>query len=223
MDKRIYNTWPIKHWFGSKNNLEKHKFYDLYCWMVARCRRKTHASYKNYWGRWIKCLWKNFEEFKDDMYESYLQHIEEYWKKDTSLDRIDVNWNYCRENCRWATRTQQATNTRVSLKALVDWIEYTTRDISDICWIWTDWAWDRIKLFNKGEITKEQLLLKWHLKKRAWKWPKKITIEWIEYTSRKIADLCWISLWTASQRINRYLEWISWKESLLAVWNMDKK
>lgn len=159
MDKRINNHWAVIHWFGWKKlNPEKHKFYDLYCWMRARCYRKEHSSYKNYWWRWIKVLWNSFEEFKNDMYESYLDHIEKYWKAQTSLDRIDNDWNYCKENCRRATRIEQRANQRKSLYVVVDWIKYTTRDISEMCHLCIDWASDRIKKYKLWFITKEQLL-----------------------------------------------------------------
>ena len=78
--------------------------------MKARCTEECRRWYHNYGGRWIKVLWKSFEEFRDDMYESYLEHIKEYWEKETTIDRIDVDWNYCKENCRRATLKEQANN-----------------------------------------------------------------------------------------------------------------
>lgn len=80
--------------------------------MNDRCKYKSNASYKNYGWRWIVCEWKTFEEFKDDMYESYLEHVKKFWEKQTTIDRIDANWNYCKDNCRWATYSEQNRNKR---------------------------------------------------------------------------------------------------------------
>lgn len=165
MDGRIKNSWLTTHWFGSKRfSWEKYKFYELYLWMIARCTNKNHKWYKNYWWRWIKCLWKSFEEFRDDMYESYLTHIKEYWKRQTTLDRIDNDWNYCKDNCKWATRFEQVRNTRVAKIAEVDGKKYSSRDVSEMCWIWIDAARNRIKKYLKWESTVEKLLFIWNRK-----------------------------------------------------------
>lgn len=88
------------------------ELYKRYYSIMNRCNSKKNKDYKNYGGRGIKVEWNSFKEFNDDMYQSYLEHVKIHGKKQTSLDRIDVNGNYCKENCRWATYKIQATNRR---------------------------------------------------------------------------------------------------------------
>ena len=99
--------------------------------MQTRCYYKKFKHFHNYGGRGIKCLWKTFEEFRDDMHASYVEHVKEFGERGTTLDRTDNNGNYCKDNCRWATQKQQARNKRTTLlltykgqtKPLVDWAE----------------------------------------------------------------------------------------------------
>lgn len=72
--------------------------------MKIRCYDQRHNSYTNYGARGIKVdpLWmQSFSNFLKDMGER---------PEGTSLDRIDVNGNYCALNCKWATRNEQALN-----------------------------------------------------------------------------------------------------------------
>ena len=85
------------------------RFYKIYHGIKARCENKNIGkSYKWYGGKGIKILWKTFEEFRDDMYPSYLEHIKKFGEKQTTIDRIDSSKNYYKKNCRWATYKEQA-------------------------------------------------------------------------------------------------------------------
>lgn len=128
------------HW------LSHTKIYNTYISIKQRCNNINNKRYNDRWGRWIKCLWKSFEEFRDDMYDSMLDHIKEYGEKETTIDRIDNDWNYCKENCRWATHSQQNSNIRKSYREY-NWIKKT--------------LWEWAKLYNCSKLTIHRYCMKW--------------------------------------------------------------
>ena len=115
--------------------------------MKSRCLNKADAGYPNYGGRGIKVCerWRNsFENFLEDMGEKPSpQH---------SLDRIDVNGDYTPENCRWATRKEQANNKRTSAyltlgertQTVSQWAEELSMPRPTLEWRITA-GWDSIK------------------------------------------------------------------------------
>jgi len=80
------------------------RIHSIFYNMLARCNNPKSNRFNHYWWRGIKCLWNKFEDFHEDMKDTYSDNLQ--------IDRIDVNWNYCKENCRWADSTTQARNKR---------------------------------------------------------------------------------------------------------------
>ena len=107
------------------------KLYVTYINILQRCNNPHQESYKHYWAKGIKCEWNSFEEFYKDMWESYYKHIEEYGKSETTIDRIDSKWNYCKTNCRWATHWEQSNNLSSNRRVIYKWKEYKT--LTSLC------------------------------------------------------------------------------------------
>ncbi len=94
------------------HGLSKTRFYHIWSVMLQRINNPKNTHYRYYGGRGIKCEWKGFIEFRNDMYLFYLAHTKEFGEKNTTLERIDNNKNYSKSNCKWATVKEQHYNTR---------------------------------------------------------------------------------------------------------------
>ena len=102
---------------GSDNYRYRHgmfgtRLYNIWRSMKQRCYCPNHLYYKYYGGKGISVCnkWLVFACYKNDMYESYLEHVEAFGEKDTTMDRIDSNGNYELSNVSWSTRKEQANN-----------------------------------------------------------------------------------------------------------------
>jgi len=95
----FHDELPITH------GLSKTKIYKVWQGLKTRCNKKQNRAYKNYGGRGISYdpRWEKFDAFLSDMGEP---------PDGLTLDRIDNNGDYCKDNCRWATWEQQQRNRR---------------------------------------------------------------------------------------------------------------
>jgi len=94
-------------------------FYSKWAGIKQRCLNKNNKRFNEWGGRGIKICdrWLKFENFRDDMYKSYQEHVEKHGIKQTSLDRINVNGDYEPSNCKWATWKEQFNNRRCMNKS----------------------------------------------------------------------------------------------------------
>lgn len=125
-DKRLYNKWHN---------------------MMNRCYKSKNPSYPRYGERGIKVCerWQNYENFENDLLESFLAHIEQYGIKDTQLERVNNDGDYEPSNCCWATCKEQAKNRCTSLTLKNGEL---ARDFCDKNNINIDWVYNRMSKHN---------------------------------------------------------------------------
>ena len=80
--------------------------------MKQRCYNKNKDNYKWYGGRGISVC----DEWLNNFMSFYDWSINNGYKDGLKIDRIDVNKNYCPENCRFITQKEQCRNTRKNQK-----------------------------------------------------------------------------------------------------------
>jgi hypothetical protein len=91
---------------NTTHGMRRSRLYRIWQQMKQRCKNPSHKRFSGYGGRGIKYdpSWEGFENFLADMGGGYEEHL--------SLDRIDNNRGYSKENCRWTTASVQNTNKR---------------------------------------------------------------------------------------------------------------
>jgi len=127
------------------HGMSSSRIYSIWVNMINRCYRPNTVNYDNYGGRGITVCdaWNTFDGFYADMGDPPSAH---------SLDRIDSNGNYTKENCRWATNLQQANNARTNRVLTFNGMSKTMSE------------WERYLGFSTG-LVRHRLNRGWNVEK----------------------------------------------------------
>ena len=93
--------------------------------MKNRCTNPNYELYHRYGGRGIKVCDEWFNSF-----ETFLKDMGKKPSKEHSIDRINNDLGYNKENCKWATKEEQANNTKNTMLLTID---NETKTLTDWC------------------------------------------------------------------------------------------
>jgi hypothetical protein len=113
-----------KHGYARKKSISSSE-YSAWNSMKRRCYNINNEDYHNYGGRGIVVCDEWINSFKN-----FLADIGEKPSNFHSLDRVDVNGNYSKANCRWATKLEQSNNRRNSFFVTYNEIKMTIAEVA---------------------------------------------------------------------------------------------
>lgn len=111
-----------------KHNMTHSRPYRIWSSIKSRCYYKNNIAFKNYGGRGIKICdeWRNnFEKF-------YEWAIENGYKDNLTIDRINNDGDYEPSNCRWISMQKQENNRRNNRIIIYKSQKYTLAELSNL-------------------------------------------------------------------------------------------
>lgn len=105
-----------KHGVATRKGDTRSGIYRVWVAMVDRCTNPDHDAYSRYGGRGIAVCdrWQDVRNFVADMGGTY--------RRGLTIERQDNDLGYSKENCYWATRSEQTRNRRTTLILTIDGI-----------------------------------------------------------------------------------------------------
>lgn len=125
--------------------------------LKQKCTDTNYKDYNNYGGRGITYdkRWDDENEFIKDMKESFHKHIKKYGDMNVIIDRIDLNANFCKENCKWSTIKEYNDK--------IENIKYDNKSIKEWCDMYPKMRYNKVIYnMNKGMSIQYALAEEWN-------------------------------------------------------------
>lgn len=103
------------------------RLYKIWKGIKTRCYNSNSKTYQYYGARGIKMC----DEWANDFIPFYEWSMANGYTDELSIDRIDPDWHYCPENCRWITMQEQQRNKNNTVYINYNNTEYTMGQLAD--------------------------------------------------------------------------------------------
>ena len=147
------------------HGLTHNRLYHIWNGMKNRCYNKNLEAYKWYGGRGITVC----DEWRDDFKAFYDWAMANGYNPDApkgkcTIDRIDVNGNYCPENCRWVDMRVQHNNMRTNVyieiggerKTITQWAKLYKKSGSVVWYRIHKLGWEPLKALETPYLRKRK-------------------------------------------------------------------
>ena len=128
-----------------KHGMRDTRLWSIWDGMTKRCYNPNHPHYHRYGGRGITIC----DEWLQDHGSFFSWALANGYQDSLTIDRIDVNGNYCPENCRWVDFTTQHNNRGNNCRVEINGVSRTISEWSNITGIGYQTLYRR---YRRGEI-----------------------------------------------------------------------
>lgn len=141
--------------------MNRKRLKSIYKGMKMRCYNKNSVNYKYYGGKGIRIC----DEWLNDFESFYRWSIDNGYKENLTIDRLDGNKNYEPSNCKWSTKEEQSYNRSMSVKLtlngetkhLTQWANELNIDKKILSWRYNN-GWTDEEILTRPRDFKEKKL-----------------------------------------------------------------
>lgn len=187
--------------------------------MVSRCYNKRAINYKYYGEKGIKIC----DEWLNDFNSFYEWSINNGFKKELSIDRIDSNKDYHPNNCKWSSKTEQCYNRDMSVKLslngktmyMTEWANELNIDKKVLSWRYRQ-GWSDKKILTTRTDARDVKISYNGKTKTMSEWSKILNVPKSRLSNRKLRG------WTDKETIEGKRENVN-RSKIFIEYNGDKK